>query len=375
MILKNKLIILIYLVCVFVFSCTENNSMYKPKSIIHGVTNHYFDLHNGFCTLKDAWGSYTIDLTLGALLEYYMLSGNEEYLNMVQRVMQVRGLEPEDTITYRAQPFYCLTFDLFMATRDTSYVTPFIHETYKMKEEAIYSPEGAVCHIGKEKNNCCLLIDYMQEYASRMAKAGWITGDSVYFNECVRQFEIYSEILEDKNSGLWSQGRGFLKDTMSLSPGAWSRGHGWLMKGMVDALIYVPEGSVYYKRLQLVLNDLVNALVKVQGTDGMWHQLLHLSFKDSYPETSGTGMIAYYMAVAINKDFIKGENYSKAVYKATHALRKYVTKEGAVLNTCKGPGPLYSIEPYYKKPAPVDEPHAAQAIIRAMTGEMLMRQK
>ena len=117
---------------------------------------------------------------------------------------------------------------------------------------------------------------------------------------------------------------------------------------------------------------MADALLKVQDEDGMWHQLLHLPFEKSYPETSGTGMIAYYLAVAYNKGFLTDEKYRDAALLAANELKKYVTNDGVVLGTCKGPGPLREIEPWLNTPAQPDDHHGPQAIIFGMLAEIIL---
>jgi hypothetical protein len=79
------------------------------------------------------------------------------------------------------------------------------------------------------------------------------------------------------------------------------------------------------------------------------------------------------MAVALDEGFILGEKYEGSVIKACQSIKNYVKEDGTVLNSCEGPGPLYSIKPYLNEPAPPDEEHGAQAIIRAMTAELILQ--
>ena len=347
-----------------------------PDAIIHQVVRHFFEKHNNFLTQKDAWGGYTMDLTFEAMLFYDLYTGKDLYTKKVLDIMELRNRKPSDTVSYRSQPFSSYNYALYRVTGNKDYINPYVSETRRMMTEVKRTVEGAIQlhHKDKVKNREgeYVLIDYIQEYCSRVARAGSLTGDTLLFKECADQFDIYRDMLRNPETGFYSQGRGWLPDTTELSPGAWSRGHGWLMRGIVSALEAVPSQSSSYYRLQAVLEEMANTLLKVQDENGMWHQLLHLSFDKSYPETSGTGMIAYNLAVAYNKGFLKDEKYRDAALLAACELKKYVTEEGIVLGTCKGPGPLRSIDHYLNNPAEPDDHHGPQAIIYAMLAEKLL---
>jgi len=360
---RNVLSILLVLTSVTGFA----NS---PDTVIHKVVSHFFEKHNNFSTQKDAWGGYTMDITFEAMLFYDLQTGSDIYTNKIVDIMKLRNRIPSDTVSYRSQPFCSNNYALYKATGNEDYVNPYVSETRRMMKEVKRTLEGAVQILNKDTSY--VLIDYIQEYCSRVARAGSLTGDTLFFKECADQFDIYRDMLRNPETGLYSQGRGWLPDTTELSPGAWSRGHGWLMRGIVSAMEAVPFQSTYYLRLQAVLEEMADALLKVQDENGMWHQLPHLPFDKSYPETSGTGMIAYNLAVAYKNGFLKDEKYRDAALRAACELKKYVTDDGIVLGTCKGPGPLRSIDNYLDNPAEPDDHHGAQAIICGMLAEKLL---
>ncbi len=334
------------------------------------VLNKYYTFHNGFATPNDAWGNYTLDLTFEAMLTYSQISDNKAYIDSVMKIMDLRSISASDTVSYRSQPFGCLTYALFSATGDSSYLRGFLHETDKMIEESEYSEDGGVLHSYNGKKG--LLIDYVQEYASRLAKAGAVTGKEMYFERAVRQFEIYDSLTRHPATGLYSQGRGFLKDSDKLSPHSWSRGQGWILRGMVSTMTYLPEKSSYMKRMQKILTPFVDSLILRQGPTGLWHQLVDLPFEDSYPETSGTGFIAYYLSLAIEHHLLPEEPYQNVVEKAIAGIKNKILEDGTIQGGCPGPGPIVSIEKYYKTPGPENEPHIFATTLYALAAEKLM---
>lgn len=342
--------------------------------ISDAVVGKFWQLNDNFATPKTAWGTYTNDLVFEGMLAIDRAAGKDIYLNKVLQIMRNRGLEPDSIVEYRKQPFGCITFELYRATRDERYVQPFVAESIRFHAEITRTSEGAICLSHKGSEGRHVLIDYLQEYASRMAKLGYFTGDDKYYEECVAQFEIYRKLLRDPKTGLYSQGRGWLDDPMELSPGAWSRGHGWLIRGMVRSLEFLPEESDWNRRLTRILDELANDLLKVQDDNGMWHQLLHLPFEDSYPESSGTAFIAYYLSLAIDKGYLDPEPYEKPLEKAFCELKKYVSEDGDIYGTCEGPGPLYSIDNWYRTPAKPNDKHGFGTYLFAIAGEILFKE-
>jgi unsaturated rhamnogalacturonyl hydrolase len=317
--------------------------------------------------------NYRTDLTLEAILTFYDHTSDERLLSYVREDIRNRGVHPGSPVSYHAQPFCCITFELFGRTGEKEFIQPFIDETHTYRKEAVRDKDGAVRHTSRNPRG--ILIDYLQDYASRMAKAGYLSRDTTFFDECVQQYQIHHRILRNPKTGLWSQGRGWLQDPCELSPGAWSRGHGWLIRGMVDSLRYLPPESKWSKTMRGMLEELATDLLKYQDEDGMWHQLLHLPFCRSFPESSGTALISYNISRAIKEGYLKGAEFEWAVRKAVAALEKCVTSEGVVLHACKGPGPLYSIDSYVNKAAAPDDPHGAPTLIFGAIGGMLLEER
>jgi rhamnogalacturonyl hydrolase YesR len=92
-----------------------------------------------------------------------------------------------------------------------------------------------------------------------------------------------------------------------------------------------PNSSAY-------LVEFADALLAVQDRKGMWHTLPCLPHAESYPEVSGTGMIARYLAIAIRNGFLQGAQYRRAVRNALRGLETYRTPDGIGQPYLAGPG-------------------------------------
>lgn len=317
----------------------------------------------------EIWGAYYVDLTWEAMLR----CDRPEFREYVLRQIQRRGWTPETRIPYEKQPFCHVNYLIGQITGQQGWLDLFAAETLRYRKEADFTAEGAITLRDKNIAGHPMLLDLMQDYASRLAQTAAITGDAALFEECAGQFWIYRQILRNPANGLYSQGRGFLADPAALSPGAWSRGHGWLMRGMVESLAVMPRDSAPYNELQGYLRELADALLAVQDKEGMWHQLLHLPFADSFPETSGTALISYNLARAWKLGLLPDERYRAAAIRSFEAVARRVKEDGSISGTCKAPGPLRSIENYYRTPGEPDDPHGHFAALFACAGISLIR--
>ena len=317
---------------------------------------------------------YTVFLTFEAMLEMDRVTGLNTYSNYVfQRIGSRGDWDPGDVIKYDSPPFCHLDYKLYQTSGDTNYLPNFIAQSDLYWSNITRSVEGAVLHYDKKRGSG-LLLDRLQDYTSRMAQTGMFTGDTNYYAECAEQFHLYRQILRDSGTGLYSQGRGWLTDTNELSPGAWSRGHGWLIRGMVESLLALPDGSAEFVEVQGYLEELADALLAVQAPDDMWHQLIHLPPEESYPDSTGTGLILYNLAVALDEGFLVGAQYYNAAQQAYAALLDYVTSEGLILQACPGPGPIWAVEPYVRTPGRTEDgsSHGPFCVIFASAGKVLL---
>lgn len=336
--------------------------------VVSRVANHWIEMHNKFKTPSDAWGNYTLDLTHEAFLLYDQLRQKDSLSRIVTEIFNKRGIASKDTINYRTQPFCSINFLLGISSNNPGWHVGYIAETYRMIDEAVKSPEGGIMH--SHEGNCRILIDYMQEYTSRVARTGCLTDDSLLYDESVKQYLIYEHILRDRNTGLWCQGRGWCPDPDKLSEGSWSRGHGWLMRGLVTTMLCLPEKQV--AELLPVLRRVSSSLLEVQTKSGMYHILLNQPEGNSAPDVSGTGMIAYYMSVAVINGWLERTDYQSSILKATGAMKNYISAQGEILSSSKGPGPLCEQEEYIGYIPEIDEKHGFQGAIYGMMAEIIL---
>jgi len=345
----------------------------REKALVELSQDAAMKIARPFMKKEEVWGPYHIDLTWEAMLRYNEAGGQPRFRKYVLRQVEKRGWTPETKISYETQPFCHVNYLIGQVTGQQGWLDSFAAETLRYRKEAVFTAEGAVTLRDKNVAGNPMLLDVMQDYASRLAQTAAITGDKSLYEESTKQFRIYRQVLRNPANGLYSQGRGFLDDPAALSPGAWSRGHGWLIRGMVESLAVMPRDSESYKELQGYLCELADALLAVQDKEGMWHQLLDKPFVDSFPETSGTALISYNLARAWKLGLLPDERYRAAAAHSFEAVARRVQDDGRITGTCKAPGPLRSIKGYFRTPGEPDDPHGHFAALFACAGISLIR--
>ncbi|MES2461036.1 MAG: glycoside hydrolase family 88 protein [Armatimonadota bacterium] len=312
--------------------------------------------------------NYGVDLALEALLELHAVTGNDSYRQHVLDIVNRRSMHCEIPVPFEKEPFASLTYALWRCTGDDAWLRGFLQESERCRREMPVSPDGLALHPRGEQRGGGLatVIDAMQEFVCRLVRAGVASGDDSSIQTAMAQWRDSRAVLRDPQTGLWSQGRGWLTETPdALSPGAWSRGHGWLFRGLTASLRVLPPKSQAAAEFRHYLTELADAVLPLQAQDGMWHAILSRPATDSPPDTSGSAMIATGLAESVRCGWLTGERYASAARRTFAVLPGYVTADGIVLSTSPGPGPLQSEEDYLVPAFPPGNDHGTFALLFA----------
>lgn len=160
---------------------------------------------------------------------------------------------------------------------------------------------------------------------------------------------IYEKTL-DPETGLlyhaWDESREqrWSNPETGQSPHFWSRAIGWYLMGIVDILDYFPENHPDKEKMIRILNDEIDALLKVaDSTTGLWYQVLdHGGREGNYIEASGSCMYTYAMAKAANKGYIDAKYKTIANQKFDAIIKHLITNDAdgnlVLKNVCGGCG-------------------------------------
>lgn len=329
-----------------------------------------------FMRHRNANTDYLLDINLEALLEFSLATGDNRYRQFALYTMRQRNWYPNVVFPWRNQYLNCLDFEMYRVTNNRDWLVVFLAQSDAFDREVERSPEGLVLYPrgSSRGGGYAILLDSLQEYASRMAKVGRVDDRPLYYRKCADQYRLARSILRDPKTGLWSEGRGWASgQPKALSPGAWSRGHGQLLRGMGQSLSWLPVRSPQYREVQGYVRELADTLLALQSANGLWPCLLNRSPNETPSETSGSALIAWQLALLWRDGVLPEDKYRAAAQHAFDALPNYVLTDGTVLNVCPTPGPLEAEEPWLQASYPPGDDNGTYAILFAAAGDAWLR--
>jgi unsaturated rhamnogalacturonyl hydrolase len=178
-------------------------------------------------------------------------------------------------------------------------------------------------------------IDDMYMITALQVQAYRATHDEKYLDRAAKTMAAYLDKLQQPN-GLFFH-----------APDAqfyWSRGNGWEAAGMAELLLNLPKHHRLRPRILDGYNKMVAALLKYQGEDGLWHQLI--DHPESWAETSGTGMFTFAMITGVRKGWLPAKTYGPAARNAWLGLVKHIDDKANVTDVCEGTNKGFSVQYY-----------------------------
>jgi rhamnogalacturonyl hydrolase YesR len=178
-------------------------------------------------------------------------------------------------------------------------------------------------------------IDDMYMITAIQMQAYRATGDKKYLDRAAKTMVSYLDRLQQPN-GLFFH-----------APDAqfyWGRGNGWQAAGMTEILLSMPKDHPLRPRIVKGYNTMMASLLKYQGDDGMWRQLL--DHPESWNESSGTGMFTFAFVTGVKRGWLSKKIYGPAARKAWLGLTKYIDADANVKDVCEGTNKGFSFEYY-----------------------------
>lgn len=197
-------------------------------------------------------------------------------------------------------------------------------------------------------------VDFMQDtmwcddlYMSTpfLCKYYELTGDERYLDDAAAQFLGYKERLFIPELGIMHH---VFDDKFGKPNGVpWGRGNGWVIFSLTELLTVMPPHHQLRPELLQFYRELSEGYRKLQGANGMWHQVL--TDCESYAEASCTAMFIYAFAHGIKHGWLEEPDlYLEAAVRGWEGLiETCIDKQGNVYGVCRGSG--YSFNKLYYK--------------------------
>ena len=220
---------------------------------------------------------------LSGVLKTWKLTGNEAYLNYaadwVRSVFDENGKIKQycHAVLDDIQPGILL-YPLLDATHD---------EYYRRCLESVAAqvPDIPRCACGGFWHNpnlpnqmwldgLYMVCPFITEYARRFDRPEWR-------QMAVEEIREMRKHTRDPKTGLWyhawdeSRKAEWCDPETGLAPEFWGRSMGWVPVAIQDVLAQMQPEDDGYTELQEIACDLLNALLRYQGPDGRWYQVVN----------------------------------------------------------------------------------------------------
>ena len=178
-------------------------------------------------------------------------------------------------------------------------------------------------------------IDDMYMLTILQLEAYRATGDHKYLDRDALEMVSYLDKLQQPN-GLFFHAPDV--------PFFWGRGDGWIAAGMAEMLRTLPADHPQRARILKGYQAMMAALLKYQGKDGMWRQLI--DHDEAWPETSSSAMFTFAMITGVKMGWLDEAAYGPAARKGWLAVVGYIDQNQDVTSVCEGTGKQNDL-PYY----------------------------
>lgn len=242
-------------------------------------------------------------------------------------------------------------------------------EQSRREDGALYRAEGSTVFM-----QATMWCDDLYMSTPFLARYYELTGDEQYVNDAAEQFILYKSYLYMPEHKIMSHVYDFKFAKPTNIP--WGRGNGWVLFSLTELLRVLPEEHARRLELLQFFRDLSAGYLRLQGKDGLWHQVL--TMQDSYAESSCTSMFIYAFARGVRYGWYAHDasaEYVEAVEKGWEGLTRIaIDRHGDVYGVCRGSG--YAFSPlYYKDDLPwkLNDTHGIGIILLAGIETMLLR--
>jgi unsaturated rhamnogalacturonyl hydrolase len=195
-------------------------------------------------------------------------------------------------------------------------------------------------------------IDDMFMITAAQAQAYRATEDRKYIDRAAKEMVVYLSELQRPN-GLFYHAPDV--------PFFWGRGNGWMAAGMSELLRSLPEDHPDRARIMQGYRTMMASLLKYQGEDGMWRQLI--DHPESWQETSCTGMFTFAFITGVKYGWLDESTYGPAARKGWLGLVKYIDANADIHEVCEGTNKKNDLQYYLDRKRNVGDFHGQAPIL------------
>ena len=146
-------------------------------------------------------------------------------------------------------------------------------------------------------------------------------------------------------------------------PFFWGRGDGWVAAGMAEMLRDLPLDHPQRAAILKGYHAMMAALLKYQGKDGMWRQLI--DHDEAWPESSSSAMFSFAMITGVKNGWLDASTYGPAARKGWIAVAGYIDQNSDITSVCEGTGKQNDLQYYLDRKRRTGDFHGQAPILWA----------
>lgn len=163
---------------------------------------------------------------------------------------------------------------------------------------------------------------------------------------------------------------GWADPVTGRSSEVWSEGLGWYTMVLTHTVCDLPELHPSYHRLRSRLQELLNTLCTLQGSDGLWYQVVDRPERpDNWTDTSGSAMFLYSMMEARQRIPSHPQQWDTAIAAGLNGLSSRIRPDRKgnldVLGACDGVCVQMGYRQYVEYPRVPNAKEAVGAVLWA----------
>lgn len=199
-------------------------------------------------------------------------------------------------------------------------------------------------------------IDDMYMLTILQLEAYRATGDRKYLDRDAKEMVSYLDRLQKPN-GLFYHAEDV--------PYFWGRGDGWVAAGMAEMLRSLPADHPERARILKGYRTMMAALVKYQGKDGMWRQLIDRD--DAWPESSSSAMFTFALITGVKEGWLDAATYGPAARRGWIGVAGYIDQNNDLTSVCEGTGKKNDLEYYLLRKRRTGDFHGQAPVLWAVS--------
>lgn len=273
----------------------------------------------------------------------YETTGEKAYLDfLVRRVGEYMEIGLPPFMVNAVAMGHCL-LSMHVATGEPKYLELAVAKAEYLRKDALRFGDGVLQHTVSSKNDFPgqAWADTLFMAAYFLLRMGRFLGEKTYVDDALKQYYQHEELLQDPRTNLFYHG--YDDGTKGHMSGMfWARGNAWAALTMSEALKLIDYTYPEFMQIEGSLRDQLAALVRLQGSDGLWHTLL--DDPDSYGETSATAGIGTALVNHANP------LQRQATLRALEGVLAKIGDDGSVRDVSAGTAVMPDKEAYRRVP-------------------------